>query len=116
MKRRIELVYDRDCPNVDAAPAVLRYAFAEIGVAPTWVEWDLNDRDSPGYVRGYGSPTILVNGQDVAGAEPQADANCCRLYSSDEGRLRGVPPVAQIIAAMRKNDIEHRVVQKETKL
>lgn len=103
MTHRVELVYDRDCPNVDAARAVLRCAFAEIGVAPAWEEWDLNDRDSPDYVRGYGSPTILVNGKDVAGAEPHARADCCRLYTSDEGGLRGVPPVARIVAAIRRN-------------
>lgn len=116
MTARVELVYDRDCPNVDAARAVLRCAFAEIGVAPTWVEWDLNDRDSPGYVRGYGSPTILMNGKDVAGAEPNAGADCCRLYTSAEGGLRGVPPVEQIVAAMKKNDIAPKIIQKETKL
>jgi hypothetical protein len=115
MTIRVELVYDRACPNVDAARAVLRSAFAEIGVAPAWVEWDRSDRDNPDYVHGYGSPTILVNGQDVVGAEPNADADCCRLYSSNEGGLRGVPPVAQIVAAMRKNDIGHRVMQKEAK-
>lgn len=116
MTIRVELVYDRDCPNVEAARAVLRCAFAEIGVAPVWVEWDRGDRDSPDYVHGYGSPTILVNGQDVGDAEPNAEAQCCRLYISDEGELRGVPPVARIVAAMRKNDIEHRVMQKEAKL
>jgi len=116
MTHRVELVYDRDCPHVDAARAALRCAFAEIGVAPAWVEWDLKALDSPGYVRGYGSPTILVNGQDVAGVEPNAGADCCRLYRSDAGELRGVPPVEQIVAAMRKNDIEHRVMQKESKL
>lgn len=107
MTIRVELVYDRDCPNVDAARAVLRCAFAEIGVAPAWVEWDRSDRDSPDYVRGYGSPTILVDGQDVVGAEPNAEADCCRLYISDAGGLRGVPPVARIVAALRKSNLEH---------
>jgi hypothetical protein len=116
MTTRVELVYDRDCPNVDTARVVLRRAFAEIGVAPAWEEWDLNARDSPSYIRGYGSPTILVNGQDVAGAKPTARAACCRLYSSDDGGLRGVPPVTQIVAAMRKNTIEQKAIWKETKL
>jgi mercuric ion transport protein len=112
----VELVYDRDCPNVDAARAALRCAFAQIGVAPAWVEWNRSARDSPDYVQGYGSPTILVNGKDVAGAEPDASADCCRLYTSDESGLCGVPPMAQIVAAMRKNNLKHRVMQKEAKL
>ena len=115
MTHRVELVYDRDCPHVDAARAALRCAFAEIGVAPAWVEWDRSDRDSPSYVRGYGSPTILMNGKDVAGAEPNAGMDCCRLYRSDEGGLRGVPPVKEIVAAIRESNIEHQVMQKESK-
>jgi hypothetical protein len=107
MTIRVELVYDRDCPNVDAARAVLHCAFAAIGVAPAWVEWDRSDRDSPDYVHRYGSPTILVNGRDVVGAEPNAEAQCCRLYARDEGGLHGVPPVAQIVAALRKSNLEH---------
>ncbi|HXG17509.1 MAG TPA: hypothetical protein VNN62_00345 [Methylomirabilota bacterium] len=107
MTYRVELVYDRDCPNVDAARAALRCACAVMGIAPTWEEWDRNARDSPGHVRGYGSPTILVNGQDVAGVEPNASAECCRLYRGDDGGLRGVPPVEQIVAAMKKSALEH---------
>ena len=105
MTHCVELVYDRDCPNVDAARAALRCAFAEVGVAPAWGEWDRSVRESPSYARGYGSPTILVNGKDVAGAEPNTGADCCRLYTSDEGGLRGVPSVEQIVAAMKKSDI-----------
>lgn len=116
MTYRMELVYDRDCPNVDAVRAALRCACAVMGIAPTWEEWDRNAQDSPGYVRGYGSPTILVEGQDVAGAEPHADANCCRLYNSNAGGLRGVPPVEQIVAAMRRSTPEHGVVQRENNL
>jgi hypothetical protein len=108
MTIRVELVYDRDCPNVDAARAVLRRAFAELGVAPALIEWDRNDRDSPDRVRGYGSPTILVDGQDIAGVEPNASADCCRLYTSDEGGLRGVPSVEQIVVALRKSNLEQK--------
>jgi mercuric ion transport protein len=115
MMPRVELVYDHDCPNVDAARAVLCHAFSEIGVAPIWKEWDLHTRDSPDYVRGYGSPTILVNGRDVAGAEPRASVECCRLYISDADGVRGVPPVEQIVAAMRKSNVEPHVSYKEAK-
>lgn len=115
MTTHVELVYDRDCPNVDAARAALCCAFVEVGATPAWVEWDLKALDSPAYVCGYGSPTILVNGKDVAGAGPSADADCCRLYSSDAGGGRGVPPVEQVVAAMRKGNFEPSVTQKETK-
>jgi len=96
MTCRVELVYDRDCPNVNEARAVLRRAFAHVGVAPAWVEWDRKTPDTPDYAKGYGSPTILVDGKDVAGAEPSAEADCCRLYSDGKTGFRGVPPVEQV--------------------
>ncbi len=67
---KVDLIYDADCPNVAAARSQLLAAFARAGRAARWSEWDRGRPDSPGYVRGYGSPTILVDGRDVAGAEP----------------------------------------------
>ena len=113
MTCRVELVYDHDCPNVDEARAALLHAFAQVGVSLVWVEWDRKAPDSPAYVRGYGSPTILVNGKDVAGAQLGTGVDCCRVYSSDERGLRGIPPVELIVAALRTNSAEYSTVQKE---
>ncbi len=66
----VELIYDHDCPNVPETRAHLLQAFAESGLPPRWTEWNRADPRSPSYVSGYGSPTVLVNGQDVAGAGP----------------------------------------------
>ncbi len=63
---KVELIYDSDCPNVDDARRVLREAFVQADRAPRWVEWNRASRNSPDYVRRYGSPTILVDGQDVS--------------------------------------------------
>jgi hypothetical protein len=101
MKCHIELVYDADCPNVEEARAALRQACAQAAVSAVWVEWDRKAPGSPAYVRGYGSPTILVNGRDVAGAPPGEGADCCRVYPDGEGGFRRVPPGAQIAAALR---------------
>jgi len=73
-----------------------------------WQEWEHNDPDSPTYARRYGSPTILVCGEDVAG-EPMPDAvqrsagaaaPNCRIYTNTQGRNRGVPDAALIRAAL----------------
>lgn len=96
----VELIYDNDCPNVKEARAQLRRAFAETGLSPQWQEWDRNAPESPPHVRAYDSPTILVNGQDVADTSPSTDADCCRLYMDDSGGLRGVPSVAVIASAL----------------
>jgi mercuric ion transport protein len=91
---RVDLVYDVECPNVGTARANLMRGFALAGLKPAWCEHRIGDPAAPVTVRGYGSPTILVDGRDVAGVLPTADA-CCRLYT-DKGRRTGAPPVEQI--------------------
>jgi hypothetical protein len=97
--RTVELIYDADCPNVRAARAELLHAFAEVGLQPHWTEWDSNSAESPAYARGYGSPTILVDGKDVADAMP-AEANCCRIYDGPGGRAQGFPNAGTIRDAL----------------
>lgn len=61
----VELIYDRDCPNVLDARANLVKALAASGREARWTEWDRSAPDSPPHVKGYGSPTILVDRKDV---------------------------------------------------
>ncbi|MCB9760719.1 MAG: hypothetical protein H6739_12830 [Alphaproteobacteria bacterium] len=89
---RVDLVYDPDCPNVDKAREALREAIAALGGVPSWAEWRAGDPDAPARTRGYGSPTVLVGGQDVTGQGP-GDPGTCRLEA---------PRVEQIIAALRR--------------
>lgn len=102
MTHAIELIYDPDCPNVEPARTVLRGACAELGLSPVWSEWNRQDAASPEYVQGFGSPTIIVNGRDVAGAAAGDMASCCRMYESDGG-LTGTPSTAQIVAALQNS-------------
>ncbi len=102
----VELIYDRECPNVARARAHLLRAFAEGNTPVSWIEWERSDPASPPYARGYGSPTVLVDGADVAGAEPSEEVSCCRLYPGGSGGMEGVPPVEAIAAALRAADGE----------
>ena len=95
----VELVYDRRCPNAEAARAHLLEGFAQAKLTPSWSEYLIGDLTIPRHARGYGSPTILVDERDVSGAEPGSDA-CCRLYEMEDGRLLPVPSVSQIAAAL----------------
>jgi hypothetical protein len=65
----VDLVYDPDCPNVSLARTNLMRAFSRAGMQPQWSEHRIGDRNAPERVRGYGSPTVLVDGRDVAGFE-----------------------------------------------
>lgn len=99
MGHRVELITDRTCPHVQAARDQLRRALRMAGAPAEWQEWDRDDPEAPGRVRSFGSPTILVNGRDVAGADTEAAANCCRVYAEVDG-LQGVPSVETILAAL----------------
>lgn len=96
----VEFVYDGNCPNVAAARAQLLRAFARAGLTPRWSEFLIGDPAIPTHARGYGSPTILVDGLDVStGSAPGAEASC-RLYGTADGGLSRVPGVSEIAAAL----------------
>src|SRR5690606_17166541 len=86
---------------VAVARANLMRAFARAGMIASWSEHRIGDPSAPSHVRGYGSPTILVDGRDVAGLEPMAEA-CCRIYSGPNGSS-GAPSVEQISEALSRS-------------
>ena len=97
----IELIYARDCPNLDTARERLRTALAAVGLPCTWHEWQSDALEAPKHARGYGSPTILVGGRDVAAQEYGDSGPCCRLYAAD-GELQAAPSVETIRAALHE--------------
>jgi hypothetical protein len=101
----VDLVFGAECPNVEYARALLRTALVAVGLPAEWREWERDGADTPAHLRGLGSPTILVNGIDVSGAEETDDsaerANCCRVYYVD-GRLRGVPALDAVAAGLSR--------------
>lgn len=94
----VDFVYDKDCPNVRAARANLMRAFSRVGVSAGWKEHQIGSADAPARVRGFGSPTILVDGVDVGGLAAGAEA-CCRVYEGG-----GAPSVELIADALRRVD------------
>jgi len=100
MTPRAELIYDSHCPNIQAARAALEHAFSRIGLPATGTEWERKAIGSPSYVNAFGSPTILVNGENVAGIQPGEKADSCRVYIDERGDLRGVPSVEHIVSAL----------------
>ena len=100
----VELIYDHDCPNAGSARERLMRAFEAVGVAPRWSEWERSDPASPAHVRSYGSPTILVDGKDVAGGDPTDDISCCRLYADPDGGFQGAPSIQMIESALRTSN------------
>lgn len=90
---KIHLLHFAGCPNVDAARAALRDALAEEKLAVPVEEIDVEHASAPAWARGWGSPTILIDGKDVAGQE-RSTASACRLYAG------GAPSVEMIRARL----------------
>jgi hypothetical protein len=88
---KIQLLHFEGCPNVDAARAALRQALAAEKLDAPVEEIDVEGADAPEWARGWGSPTILIEGQDVLG-QTQSGSSCCRLYAD------GAPSVEAIRA------------------
>lgn len=97
--RSIDLIYETTCPNAAKARALLQDAVDGMGLGNTWSEWNRSSTDFPERFEAFGSPTILVNGIDVAGESGSADADSCRVYL-DDGQIRGVPTLAQVTSAL----------------
>lgn len=90
---KIELIYFDGCPNAEAARTNLLQALSDVGVTADVRIWKQGDPGAPPYVARHGSPTVLVNGRDVTGAPPEADAAACRAD--------GAPSVGTIATALR---------------
>jgi hypothetical protein len=78
MKATVELVYFKGCPKVEAAREALRNALTAMGFSPEWEEWDQESPQAPARVQGYGSPTVLIGGQDVRGGGIGTGGRACR--------------------------------------
>ena len=107
LRLQIELVYDPGCPNVGRARDVLASACRSAEIPAVWTEWNSEDRECPEHVHNLGSPTILVNGEDVApGPHPwtpreQGDGPRCRVYR-DGDALVPAPPLARVNEAIER--------------
>lgn len=96
---KVELVYESGCPNIQQARENLLRALSQAQLPARWTEWNTESQDCPDHVRGFGSPTVLVNGNDTLGQASGA-GSCCRLYPTSDGHQAGSPPVDVIRLAL----------------
>lgn len=97
----IDLIYDADCPNAGQARIKLKQALEMAGLAARWREWIRTAPSTPQHLRRFGSPTILVDGRDVAGREGLDGSGACRIYPGEDLRRHGAPAVSMILTALR---------------
>ncbi|MBX2886925.1 MAG: hypothetical protein KTR32_43660 [Granulosicoccus sp.] len=76
------LVFD-GCPLAAPARENLKKALS-ICEIENFDEIDILDAASPEDLQGWGSPTILINGEDITGY-PKGGGVCCRVYETGDG-------------------------------
>jgi hypothetical protein len=112
---KVELIYGQTCPNIEAARTRLLQAFHRVRLPANWSEWEVSRPETPEYARQYGSPTILVDGNDVSGDDSRASSNSCRLYATGNG-YEPAPAVEQIARALHQATSDAATPYKSTSL
>lgn len=99
---KIELLVFDGCPNWEPALELLQASMASLGIAGEVQEIQVESLEQAQALVFPGSPTLRVNGQDVAplpeGFQP---AMGCRTYLV-QGRRQGLPDAAWVAEALRR--------------
>ena len=97
---KIEVLYVAECPSHPAAVRMVKDVLAVEGVVTEVQEVLVRDEGMASELRFLGSPTIRVNGRDVAGEtrNPQSFALSCRLYPGS--KQVGLPPIEMVRRAV----------------
>lgn len=100
---RVELLATLDCPHAERAEEILRHALAEHGHEPRIDRVYVSNLDHAAGLGFHGSPTIRIDGRDVAPVPADMPINVgCRLYPQPDGRLAGVIPAETITAEVAR--------------
>ncbi len=94
MTPRVELIHFEGCPHAAAARQELRRALEQGGLEPQWSEWDTGADNTPEGYRGFGSPTVLIDGEAVGGGTPGSGMGCA---------VGGAPSAEAILALLQRS-------------
>lgn len=99
---KIEVLYVPDCPHHPSAVKQLRDVLLAEGVRTEIIEVAVTDSKAAAELRFRGSPTIRIDGRDIAGEShlSLSFALACRMYPG--AKEAGVPPLEMMQRAVRK--------------
>ena len=97
---KVEVLYVAECPSHPAAVKLVKEVLAAEGIATEIQEVLVRDEGMADELKFSGSPTIRINGRDVAGESQNAQsfALSCRLYPGS--KQSGLPPAELIHRAV----------------
>jgi len=91
---KIQLLVFNGCPLADAARTSLQAALDSLDLTD-FEEIDILDEATPDELKGWGSPTILIDGADVTGIT-KGEGVGCRVYDTPD-RVPTPETIAKII-------------------
>ncbi len=99
----IELLWWEGCPSTEAALSELRRALDEVGLSEAEIRTrEIQSEDEAGELQFAGSPTVLIDGRDVADAAGQPIGLSCRVYRTRDGRISPTPDPDDLREALRE--------------
>lgn len=99
---KVEVLFVADCPSHPAAVKLVKHVLDAEGVEAEIHEVLVRDEGMANELGFYGSPTIRIDGRDIAGESQDARsfALSCRLYPGS--KQVGLPPAEMIHRAVLK--------------
>ncbi|WP_353809721.1 hypothetical protein [Agromyces sp. SYSU T00194] len=98
---RVQVVHIEACPGWERAGALAREVLDRFGRSDVPVEYvTIRSEADAAAVAFAGSPTLLVDGEDLFPSGPRTHALACRVYPTEQG-LSGSPTRAQLETALR---------------
>ncbi len=99
MKPRISFLYFDGCPLAPKQLGELEIAVESLGRDPATIEQiniGLDETDDS--MKGWGSPTILVDGKEIEGGEP-SDALFCRTRPGGQGGIINSQEIQELLGS-----------------
>ena len=88
----VRFLFYEDCPSHELALERLREVLAEERISTDVEVVKVESEEQAQELRFVGSPTILLNGQDIASPPPDSRyALTCRAYRLEDGRISPLP-------------------------
>jgi hypothetical protein len=99
----VELQWWEGCPSTERALQELRDALADVGMPGAKVRTlEIKTEEEARRHGFFGSPTVLINGRDAVGAEPdELPGLNCRVYRRRDGAVSPTPDPDDLREALR---------------
>jgi len=100
---KVQVFHIEECPSWEEAGARARQALDGVGLADVAVEFVvIRTRNEAASTAFAGSPTIVVDGEDLFPSDGQTTSLACRVYFTEHG-LAGTPTRPQIERALQNH-------------